>query len=73
MSGDAVRVTVDPDTCASTGMCVHIASVVFDLPDRFQPAVVVAARVDDPAVIALVREAEMNCPTRAIRVEVEAR
>lgn len=63
------RVRVDPELCIGTGECVRIAPAAFHIDETRgvsvpQPG---AATID----IALLEEAAVSCPTRAITVRRE--
>jgi ferredoxin len=61
------RIDVDADLCSGYGNCVVAAPDVFDLDPGTNLAVVQEGRplpTDDPAL----REAEADCPARAIRL-----
>jgi ferredoxin len=67
---EIMKVTVDPQRCRGHARCIALAPEAFhflDLEDR--------AEVDQDAVdhvdIALLTEAEQECPERAITVEPE--
>ncbi len=60
------RVTVDPDLCIGSGECVRLLPESFRIDERRgvstpQPGAMAADR-------ALLEEAAINCPTRAITV-----
>ncbi|MBM3679648.1 MAG: ferredoxin [Actinobacteria bacterium] len=67
--GERCRITVDESRCAASMTCVLVAPNLFELPAGAEAAHVRAAEVDDPALVALAREAEESCPTLAILVE----
>jgi ferredoxin len=62
-----MRVTVDLDTCASTGGCVHQAPTVFEIRDDGMLHIL----QDEPSedLRAQVMAAEELCPTGAISIE----
>jgi ferredoxin len=63
-----MKVTVDQDTCVSSGQCVLNAAQVFD--QRDSDGVVVLLNDDPPADQAdNVRRAAAACPAQAIGVE----
>ncbi|MER7002786.1 ferredoxin [Dactylosporangium sp. NPDC000555] len=60
-------VTVERDACAGYGNCVVAASAIFELdPDDNVAGVVEGAPVDEYEDA--IREAELDCPARAILV-----
>jgi ferredoxin len=65
-----IRVQVDPQRCRGHARCVTLAPEAFhflDLDDRSVVDEVAVVNVD----VALLREAERECPERAITVELE--
>ena len=50
-------------------MCQRIAPQIFSMPDDADTAIVLMGPVDDPAQMALAREAAEACPTGAIIIE----
>jgi len=63
-----MKVSVDQDTCVSSGQCVLNAAAVFD--QRDEDGVVVLLNDDPPADQAdNVRRAAAACPAQAIAVE----
>ncbi len=62
-----MKVEVDRDVCAASGVCMMIA------PDMFEPDDEGYARVSGDAVLGgaldAARRAELNCPSGAIRVQ----
>jgi ferredoxin len=65
-----MRVEVDRDVCAASGVCMLIAPQVFEPDDEGYAQVAVDADLGHgPGSSAqAVRRAELNCPARAIRV-----
>jgi ferredoxin len=63
-----VRVTIDQDKCEGHGECTLIAPDVFELDDDALVSRVLVPEPDESRQAA-VRDAEMMCPTSAIRVE----
>ncbi len=62
-----MRVSVDDDVCGGHGVCVMLCAEVFVLEDAGYAR---AMAEEVPAQHkATVREAEIRCPTRAIRVQ----
>jgi ferredoxin len=62
-----MKITVDQDTCVSSGNCVMTVPRVFD--QREEDGVVMLLDTDPPAELAAdVRTAESLCPARAITV-----
>ncbi len=60
------RVEADRERCASTGGCEAIAPEVFEVGDD---GVLVVHQPEPPAdLLAAVREAIAQCPTRALRL-----
>ncbi len=64
-----LHIRIDEDCCAASAMCQRIAPQIFSMPDDADTAILLMDVVSDPAQIALAREAEEACPTRAIDVE----
>jgi ferredoxin len=63
-----MKVTVDQDTCVSSGQCVLHASEVFD--QRDEDGVVVLLNENPPDDLAdEVRKAAAACPAMAIHIE----
>ena len=62
-----MRVTVDLDTCASTGGCVHQAPTVFEIRDDGMLHILQEEPSED--LRAQVTAAEELCPTGAISIE----
>lgn len=62
-----MRITVDQDTCAATGGCVHLAPGVFAIGEDGLLHVL-RESPDDSMRGAVLRAAEL-CPTGAITVE----
>jgi ferredoxin len=62
-----MRITVDQDTCAATGGCVHLAPDVFIIGDDGLLQVL-RESPDDAMRESVLRAAEL-CPTGAITVE----
>jgi ferredoxin len=64
--GSATSVTIDPDLCMGSGECVRVAPAAFRLDETRGVSVPLpGAPSVDPALLA---EAALGCPTRAIRV-----
>lgn len=65
------RVSVDPELCVGTAECVRLAPQAFEIDeDRGVSVPRSGAATTDLGVL---QEAAFNCPTRAIRVDGEAR
>jgi len=65
------RVTVDPELCVGTAECVRLAPQAFDIDeDRGVSVPRPGAATTDFDILT---EAALNCPTRAIAVDGEAR
>ncbi len=62
-----MRVSVDDDLCGGHGVCTVLCPEVFVLEDAGYARAVV--QEVPPEHEAAVREAEIRCPTRAIRVQ----
>jgi len=62
-----VKVEVDRDVCAASGVCMLIAPDVFEPDDDGYARVV--GDVGTSRAADAVRRAELNCPARAIRVQ----
>lgn len=63
------RVEVDAHLCNGYGNCVMIAPNVFELDEETLIAVVDGAAADEASEQVL-REAESDCPARAIRLKL---
>ena len=65
-----MRVEVDRDVCAASGVCLMIAPQVFEPDDEGYAQVVGLADLGHGTgdTAEAVRRAELNCPARAIRV-----
>jgi ferredoxin len=65
-----MRVEVDRDVCAASGVCMMIAPQVFEPDDEGYALVAADADLGRGAggLVEAVRRAELNCPARAIRV-----
>lgn len=62
-----MRVSVDDEVCAGHGVCTVLCPEVFVLEgDGYARTVVEVVPVEQEAAV---RDAEMRCPTSAIRVE----
>lgn len=62
-----MRVTVDDDVCGGHGVCTVLCPEVFVLEDAgYARATVEEVPAEHEAAV---REAEVRCPTRAIRVD----
>lgn len=61
-----MKVTVDRDVCAASGVCVMLAPDVFEPDDEGYARV--SGDVAAAGAAAAVRRAELNCPASAIRV-----
>lgn len=62
-----MRVTVDDDACGGHGVCTVLCPDVFVLEDEgYARATVAVVPAEHEHAV---REAEVRCPTRAIRVE----
>jgi ferredoxin len=65
------RVSVDPELCVGTAECVRLAPQAFEIDeDRGVSVPRSGAATTDLSVL---QEAAFSCPTRAIRVDGEAR
>jgi ferredoxin len=64
-----ILVTVDSRKCVGNQMCVQIAPGMFELGSAGYSRPTQANW--EPSDMALLREAEENCPTGSIRVEIE--
>ena len=64
----SVTVTVDPDLCTASAVCTFIAPTIFELDDPAGPVRCLLETVEDPAMVALAREAAAACPTGAISI-----
>ncbi|MYH95558.1 MAG: ferredoxin [Acidimicrobiia bacterium] len=62
-----MRVSVDDDVCGGHGVCTVLCPEVFVLEDAGYARAAVEEVPDKHE--AAVREAEVRCPTRAIRVD----
>ena len=62
-----MRVSVDDDVCGGHGVCTVLCPEVFVLEDAGYARATVEEVPDEHE--AAVREAEVRCPTRAIRVD----
>jgi ferredoxin len=65
---ETVTVTVDPELCTASAVCTFIAPTIFELDNPAGPVRCTLATIEDPALIALAREAAAACPTNAIRI-----
>lgn len=65
---DHIEVRIDPTECALTGYCVEVAPSMFNIPTNAMAAVVTTPWPNAVADVALAREAEGYCPTRAIKL-----
>lgn len=65
---DAPRVTVDPDVCMASGVCIATAPNTFRIDESRDVAVVVDASGDPPGDLLAAME---SCPTGAITVETD--
>jgi ferredoxin len=63
-----MRVEVDRDVCAASGVCMMIAPDVFEPDDDGYARVLADADFGGGGTAEAVRRAELNCPARAIRV-----
>jgi ferredoxin len=65
-----MKVEVDRDVCAASGVCMMIAPQVFEPDDEGYARVVGNADLGHGAggSARAVRRAELNCPSRAIRI-----
>ncbi|WP_127817937.1 ferredoxin [Microbacterium sp. CPCC 204701] len=63
-----MRVTVDKNVCQGHGVCLMVADRIFDIDDADGLAWVVMQPQTD-AERNLARQAQGNCPERAIRIE----
>jgi ferredoxin len=68
MAKQTVDVTVDVELCVASGMCPQVAPQIFELLDDADTANVLQPTLTDPDLIALAEQAEMECPTQAIRL-----
>jgi ferredoxin len=66
VAGATIRISVDAELCAASGMCPRIAPALFELPDDADTAVVLEPVVSDPALMKLAEQAARECPTEAI-------
>lgn len=63
-----MRVRVDDDVCAAFGVCMMVAPEAFELGDEGFATVLIDGEV--PAELEdRVRQAEAQCPSRAITIE----
>jgi ferredoxin len=63
-----VKVEIDTSFCEGIGYCARICPSVFRVDPAIRKAEVLMPVVTDPALIEIVEQAEMTCPTRAIMV-----
>ncbi len=63
-----MRVIVDESVCTATTTCVRLFPQMFALPEGTEAAVVTIDPLETPELVAIAKEAEMNCPTGAITV-----
>ncbi len=62
-----MKVSVDDDVCAGHGVCTVLCPEVFVLEDAgFARSAVEEVPAEHQAAV---REAELRCPTRAIRIQ----
>ncbi|VVJ16430.1 Ferredoxin [Amycolatopsis camponoti] len=62
-----VKITVDTDSCVSSGQCVLLAPGTFDQDEESGTVVVLSEEPADGEEEA-VRQAELTCPAAAIRL-----
>jgi ferredoxin len=62
-----VQITVDPESCVSSGQCVLLAPETFDQNEDDGTVVLLASEPSDGGEDA-VRQAELTCPAAAIRL-----
>ena len=62
-----MRVAVDDDLCGGHGVCTTLCPEIFVLEDAGYARALLEQVPDEHETA--VREAEMRCPTKAIRVE----
>jgi ferredoxin len=65
-----MRVTLDPHTCGTTGVCTMIAPTVFRQREEDGVGEVIDPH-PAPDLLEDVREAEISCPVAAIRLTTE--
>ncbi len=63
-----MRVRVDDDVCAAFGVCMMVVPEVFELGDEGFATVLIEGEIPTE-LEAKVRQAEAQCPSRAITIE----
>jgi ferredoxin len=68
-----MKITVDPDRCVASGMCVLVEDSVFDQDEETGTVRLLVDADPPPSVRENVREAARVCPALAISISEDAR